>query len=133
MEDREGPLFRPMQPHGSGFVRHLNRKTPWRLVKKSCQAAGIDPSRLDGRGTGINSLRKTTIDDAIRNGASMHEVREFAGNADIRTTEVNFIRKGGGRRGGGKEDPDPPDGTRRRTSPAAALPRIRAAEWAGDQ
>jgi site-specific recombinase XerD len=93
-EDREGPLFRPMQPDGSGFVRrHLDRKTPWRLVKKYCEAAGIDPSRLGSRGIGIHSLRKTAINDAIRNGATMHEVREFAGHADIRTTEVYFIRK----------------------------------------
>ena len=42
---------------------------------------------------GIHSLRKTAINDAIRNGASMHEVREFAGHADIRTTEVYFVRK----------------------------------------
>ena len=40
-----------------------------------------------------NSLRKTAINDAIRNGATMHEVREFAGHADIRTTEVYFVRK----------------------------------------
>ena len=73
--------------------RHLDRKTPWRLVKKYCQAAGIDPDRLGGRGIGIHSLRKTAINDAIRNGASMHEVREFAGHADIRTTEVYFVRK----------------------------------------
>jgi site-specific recombinase XerD len=93
-EDKEGPLFRPMRPDGSGFERrHLDRKTPWRLVKKYCQAAGIDPERLGGRGIGIHSLRKTAINDAIRNGATMHEVREFAGHADIRTTEVYFIRK----------------------------------------
>jgi site-specific recombinase XerD len=93
-EDKEGPLFRPMTPDGSGFERrHLDRKTPWRLVKKYCEAAGIDPKRLGGRGIGIHSLRKTAINDAIRNGASMHEVREFAGHADIRTTEVYFIRK----------------------------------------
>ena len=49
--------------------------------------------RLGGRGIGIHSLRKTAINDAIRNGAGMHEVREFAGHADIRTTEVYFIRK----------------------------------------
>jgi len=35
-----------------------------------------------------------TINDAIRNGAQMHEVREFAGHADIRTTELYFVRKG---------------------------------------
>ena len=55
--------------------------------------AGIDPDRLGGRGIGIHSLRKTAINDAIRNGASMHEVREFAGHSDIRTTEVYFVRR----------------------------------------
>jgi site-specific recombinase XerD len=93
-EDKEGPLFRPMSPDGAGLVRrYLDRKTPWRLVKKYCQAAGIDPGRLGGRGIGIHSQRKTAINDAIRNGATMHEVRELAGHADIRTTEVYFVRK----------------------------------------
>src|SRR5512143_3003469 len=93
-DDKEGPLFRPMKPDGTGILRrHLDRKTPWRLVKKYCRAAGIDPDRLGGRGIGIHSLRKTAINDAIRNGATMHEVREFAGHADIRTTEVYFVRK----------------------------------------
>jgi integrase/recombinase XerD len=92
--DREGSLFRPLTPDGLALVRrHMDRKTPWRLVKKYCLAAGIDPRRLGARGIGIHSLRKTAINDAIRNGASMHEVREFAGHADIRTTEVYFIRK----------------------------------------
>jgi site-specific recombinase XerD len=93
-EDKEGPLFRPMTPDASRLIRrHLDRKTPWRLVKNYCRAAGIDPDRLSGRGIGIHSLRKTAINDAIRNGASMHEVREFAGHADIRTTEVYFVRR----------------------------------------
>ncbi len=83
-----------MNPNGIGLARrHLDRKTPWRLVKQYCQAAGIDPKRLGSRGIGIHSLRKTAINDAIRNGASMHEVREFAGHADIRTTEVYFVRR----------------------------------------
>src|SRR5262245_25872924 len=93
-EDKEGPLFRPMTPDATWLIRrHLDRKTPWRLVKKYCREAGIDPDRLNGRGIGIHSLRKTAINDAIRNGASIHEVREFAGHADIRTTEVYFVRK----------------------------------------
>jgi integrase len=93
-EDCEGLLFRPLRPNGTDLVRgHLDRKTPWRLVKQYCEAAGIDPRPLGGRGIGIHSLRTTAINDAIRNGATMHEVREFAGHADIRTTEVYFIRK----------------------------------------
>ena len=35
----------------------------------------------------------TAINDAIRNGAQMHEVREFAGHANIRTTQLYFVRK----------------------------------------
>jgi site-specific recombinase XerD len=73
--------------------RHLDHKTPWRLVKKYCQAAGIVPDRLGQRGIGIHSLRKTAINAAIRDGAQMHEVRKFAGRSDIRTTEPYFVRK----------------------------------------
>lgn len=92
--DREGPLFRPLSPDGRSLVRrHLDRKTPWRLVKQYCRAAGIEPERLGARGIGVHSLRKTAINDAIRNGAQMHEVREFAGHSDIRTTELYFVRK----------------------------------------
>jgi site-specific recombinase XerD len=92
--DREGPLFRPVRPDGGGFLRrHLDRKTPWRLVKTYCRAAGIDPHVLGRRGIGVHSLRKTAINDVIRNGAQMHEVREFAGHSDIRTTELYFVRK----------------------------------------
>jgi len=53
--------------------RHLDRKTPWRLVKKYCEAAGIDPTRLGARGIGIHSLRKTAINDAIRNGGMVSD------------------------------------------------------------
>jgi integrase len=83
-----------MSPDGCSFARrHLDRKTPWRLVKHYCWVARIDPDRLQGRGVGVHSLRKTAINDAIRNGAQMHEVREFAGHSDIRTTELYFVRK----------------------------------------
>jgi site-specific recombinase XerD len=93
-EDKEGPLFRPLSPTGLVLERrHLDRKMPWRLVKKYCEAADIEHRRLGGRGIGIHSLRKTAINDAIRNGATMHEVREFAGHSDIRTTELYFVRK----------------------------------------
>jgi hypothetical protein len=93
-DDREDPLFRPIAPDATRLIRrHLIRKTTWRLVKKDRRAAGIDPDRLRGRGISIHALPKTAINDAIRNGASMHEVREFVGRADIRTTEVDFVRR----------------------------------------
>ena len=112
-DDREGPLFRPMTPDGLGLERrHLDRKTPWRLVKKYCEAAGIDPKRLGSRGIGIHSLRKTAINDAIRNGATMHEVREFAGHSRHPHDRGLFHPQGGRRRGGGKEDRDSHGATR---------------------
>jgi integrase len=58
-----------------------------------CEAAGIDSKRPGGRGIGIHSLRKTAVNDAIRNEATMNEVHEFAGHVYIRTTEVYFVRK----------------------------------------
>jgi site-specific recombinase XerD len=93
-DDRDGPLFRPFGPDRIRLERrHMNRKTPWRLVKKYCRRAGIEPYRLTGRGISVHSLRKTAITDAIRNGAHMHEVREFAGHSDIRTTELYYVRR----------------------------------------
>ena len=70
--------------------RHLERKTPWQLEKKYCRTARIDPSRLGSRGIGVVSRRKTAINDAIRNGATMYDVREFAGHIDIRTTQLYY-------------------------------------------
>jgi hypothetical protein len=106
-EDCEGPLFRPMTPDATRLIRRrLDRKTPWRLVKKYCRAAGIDPDRLGARGIGIHSPRRTAVNDAISNGATVHEVREFAGYVVDHTTL--FRAKGGRRRSRRTPHPDPP-------------------------
>ena len=98
-DDREGPLFRPMTPDSNGFERrHLDRKTPWRLVKKYCEAAGIDPRRLGaGASASIPYARppSTTPSATARPCTSQHRGL--------------FHPQGGRRRGGGKKDPDPPD------------------------
>jgi hypothetical protein len=62
-------------------------------VKKYCAAAAIEPGRLGGHGIEVHTVRKTAINDLIRNGAQMHEAREFAGDADIRSTELYFLWK----------------------------------------
>ena len=93
-EDKEGPLISADETRRCWAGEAASGPQDFRrLVKKYCEAAGIDPSRLGSRGIGIHSLRKTAINDAIRNGATMHEVQEFAGHADIRTTEVYFVRR----------------------------------------
>ena len=41
----------------------------------------------------ITTIAGVGYRDGTRNGAQMHEVREFAGHSDIRTTEGYFVRK----------------------------------------
>ena len=44
-DDKEGPLFRPMTPDATRLIRrHLDRKTPWRLVKNYCRAPASTPT-----------------------------------------------------------------------------------------
>ena len=93
-KNKTSPLFRPLSPNGRHLLRrNLHRSTPWRLVKKYCRRAGIDPQRFHGRGICVHSLRKTAITNAIRNGATIHEAREFADHEDIRTTDLYFERR----------------------------------------
>ncbi|MGV3616671.1 MAG: tyrosine-type recombinase/integrase [Fimbriimonas sp.] len=93
-EDREGPLFRPLAKDRKGFQRkHLDRKDVLDVVKKWGRLAGIQVDRLDGRGVGVHSLRKTTITNALNNGAPMHQVQELAGHADIRTTQGYYMKR----------------------------------------
>ena len=62
-------------------------------VRLTQTTAGISPDRLGGRGIGVHSLRKTALNNAIQNGATLLETRELAGHADVRTTELYFVRK----------------------------------------
>ena len=39
------------------------------------------------------SRPQDALNDDIRNGAQMHEVREFAGYDDIRTSALYFVRR----------------------------------------
>jgi hypothetical protein len=54
-------------------------------------AAGIEPNRPNSRGIDVHSLHKTAINDAIRNGAQMHEVREFAGHSEWHEETIRGI------------------------------------------
>lgn len=93
-DDHEGPLFRRFAKDGRTLLPEpLTRSAVWRIVKKYCVHAGIPPDRLGSRGIGVHSLRKTALNNAIQNGAQLHEVRELAGHADVRTTELYFVRK----------------------------------------
>ena len=72
--DRQGPLFRPLSKSRRGFeLKHLDRRNVRAIMKKYGRQVGIDIDRLD-------SLRKTTIANALNNAEPMHQVQELAGH-----------------------------------------------------
>jgi integrase len=94
VEDHDGPLFRPLSRKRKGFDRrHLDRKDILEIVKKYAIQAGIEVKKTGSRGVGVHSLRKTTLTNALDNGAPMHQVQELAGHADIRTTQGYYMKK----------------------------------------
>ena len=82
--------------------------------------------------TFLNAIQDCGINDGTclvgvtpRNGASLHKVREFAGHANICTTELYFVRKEEDAEGRGTTDPDPCDGAERRVSPFHIFNRLK--------
>ena len=64
-DDKEGPLFRPIKPDGTGLERrHLDRKTPWRLVKK------VLPRRRH-RPRGLSHVAYPCADSCFRNSSGV--------------------------------------------------------------
>ena len=54
-EDKEGPLFRPMKPDGTGLVRrHLDRKTPGGWSRSTATAA-------NSRANSVASFARPTV------------------------------------------------------------------------
>jgi integrase len=62
------------------------------IVKRHAAAVGLDVSRLGRRGICTHSLRKTALNNALEHGAKVEEVQQWAGHADIRTTQeyINY-------------------------------------------
>ena len=117
-EDKEGPLFRPMRPDGTGLERrHLDRKTPWRLVKKYCRGRGHRP-RSAGRpwhrhpfaAQDRHQRRDQEWSDDAR-GAGVRRARGYPHHRGL------LRAQGGGRRGGGAAHPHSADGPQGRVSP----------------
>ena len=86
--DVDHPLFAPLEN---------NRRTPKRyyisqqgmldIIKKYARLVGLDANRLGRRGICTHSLRKTSLNNALQHGAKVEEVQQWAGHADIRTTQ----------------------------------------------
>ena len=90
-DDSEGPLFRPFGRDRKTLLRKpMARQDIWEVVKRYARKVGIDADRVDGRGVGVHSLRKTALTNAAQNGAPLTKVKQLAGHADIRTTALYY-------------------------------------------
>lgn len=87
----EAPLFPAMCADRKTVSRRpLTRDAIRKMVKRYCREVGIEAQRLNRRGIGVHSLRKTAITNALEHGAKMEQVQQLAGHADIRTTQLYF-------------------------------------------
>ncbi|WP_419580825.1 tyrosine-type recombinase/integrase [Stieleria magnilauensis] len=88
--DRSGPLFRPgASARGQGrdgFVRRrMTVRAIQQLVKKHCQAVGIDEE------VSVHSLRVTAATEADKAGIPLIDIQHWLGHKDPRTT-LRYIR-----------------------------------------
>ena len=91
-DDRRGPLFRPGKSARGrgrdGFKRErLSIRPIQRLVKKYCQACGIDEA------VSVHSFRVTAATEADKAGVPLNQIQHWLGHEDPRTT-LRYIRTG---------------------------------------
>jgi len=85
---QEGPLFCPIDRHGTLRRKRLNGGDVAAIIKRSVAAAGFDPDRYSG-----HSLRAGLATAAAKAGASSFEIRRQTGHKSDRMLE-RYIRDG---------------------------------------
>ena len=92
LEDKNHPLFCPLEKDRKTPKRRtLGQQTILAIVKRCARQIDIQVDRLGRRGLCTHSLRKTAINNALEHGATVENVQQWAGHADIRTTQ-SYIR-----------------------------------------
>jgi integrase/recombinase XerD len=88
-EDREGPLFRPMNVgrYRQPLRRHLDPVRIDKIVQTYVQQLGLGP------GYAAHSMRATFITTALENGAKLEDVQRTVGHADRSTTQLYDRRR----------------------------------------
>ena len=84
----EGPILRPINRHGQLQPGRLSDKAVALIVKRSAQAAGLDPARYGG-----HSLRAGMATSAAANGASERAIMAQTGHKSV-TVVRRYIREG---------------------------------------
>ena len=82
------PLFPALdRDRKTPTTRHLAGRTILYTIKKYARQVGLEVDRLDRRGICTHSLRKTALNNALKHGAKIEQVQQWAGHQDIRTTQ----------------------------------------------
>jgi len=86
--DPLSPLFPALdRDRKTPTTRHLAGRTILYTIKKYARQVGLEVDRLDRRGICTHSLRKTALNNALKHGAKIEQVQQWAGHQDIRTTQ----------------------------------------------
>ncbi len=88
LEDHASPLFPAFSPDKKTLTRrHLTGRAILKLVKKYALQVGLRVSDSENRAICTHSIRKTALNNALEHGAKVEQVQQWAGHADIRTTQ----------------------------------------------
>lgn len=94
MNDPSHPLFAPLTNDRKTVKRRaMSQQALLNVVKKYGRQAGIQVDRVGRRGVCTHSLRKTALNNALEHGAKVEDVQQWAGHADLRTTQEYIAYK----------------------------------------
>ena len=86
VEDKEGPLFRPVRNNVTGELRkHLHPASIYGLVLTYAKQTGL-ADQVEGRW--VHLARATAITNALSNAADIAKVQDWADHASIATTRL---------------------------------------------
>jgi integrase/recombinase XerD len=92
--DPKYPLFSPLANDRKTTKRRaMSQQSILDVVKKYARQAGIQVDRQGRRGVCTHSLRKTALNNALEHGAKVEDVQQWAGHADLRTTQEYIAYK----------------------------------------
>ncbi|CAN0453628.1 unnamed protein product, partial [Hapterophycus canaliculatus] len=97
LDDLDHPLFCPLEnDRRTPKLRPMSQQSILDVVKKYARQAGIQVDRKGRRGVCTHTLRKTSLNNSLEHGAKVEDVQQWAGHADIRTTQeyIDYKEKG---------------------------------------
>lgn len=94
LTDQDSPLFPAVEKdRRTPTRRHLTTRTILHIIKKYAKRVGLKVTDPKRRAICTHSLRKTSAVNALRHGAHVHQVQQWLGHSDIRTTQEYIAYK----------------------------------------